>query len=48
MLDVSFDSYCCRKLSTVISLSGPVVYILVHSIVKVDDSRSCPSLDLYY
>jgi hypothetical protein len=48
MLAVSFDSCCCRKFSTVISLSGPVVYILVHSIVKVDDSRSCPSLDLYY
>jgi hypothetical protein len=30
MLAVSFDSCCYGKLSTVISLSGPVVYISVY------------------
>jgi hypothetical protein len=48
MLTVSFDSHCCRKLCTVISLSGPVVYISVYSQDVGLDSRSCPSLDLYY
>jgi hypothetical protein len=48
MLDVSLNSCCSSESSTVISLSGPMVYMSVYSGDEGVDSRSCPSLDLYY